>query len=59
MNELCANRGEQVQCKNYAVKGHIYCDPCRLQTGGYNRYNPPSISNHQLATKELDHGSRP
>lgn len=39
----CANNGDQPEwkCRSNAVPGHIYCKPCRLATGGYDRYNPP------------------
>ncbi len=38
----CANQSREpggLKCKNRAVPGHIYCDPCRIALGGYNRYN--------------------
>ena len=43
----CANQSSEKggpKCPNKATTGHIFCDPCRLQTGGYQRYNPPAIN---------------
>lgn len=36
----CENLGKAQNCGNSAASGHIYCKPCRLATGGYDRYNP-------------------
>lgn len=50
----CANSSREKhgpKCKRDAVKGHIYCDPCRLAVGGYNRYNSPRALNATLRTK--------
>lgn len=50
MNELpeyCENSSSEQngpKCKNRAVQGHIYCDPCRIACGGYLRYNPPAVT---------------
>jgi hypothetical protein len=45
----CANSSREKggsKCKNAAVEGHIYCDPCRLALGGYHRYNRPAKRIH-------------
>jgi hypothetical protein len=39
----CANRSSEPQgekCTKPQVKGHIYCNECRIANGGYNRHNP-------------------
>jgi len=41
----CANQNKETKCGRNATPGHIYCNSCRLQTGGYSRYTPPR-SNH-------------
>jgi hypothetical protein len=38
--EHCANSNKSNRCHHEAQLGHIYCKPCRLATGGYDRYNP-------------------
>lgn len=40
----CANQNKETKCGRDAVPGHIYCNSCRLQTGGYNAYNPPRFN---------------
>lgn len=42
VTEICANRKKNTACDRRATPGHIYCKPCRLATGGYDRYNPPA-----------------
>lgn len=40
----CANQSNEPggqKCSNDFVPGHIYCDPCRVANGGYNRYTRP------------------
>lgn len=37
----CANSNKEQSCQRIATPGHIYCNPCRVANGGYNRYNPP------------------
>lgn len=41
----CENQGKtaNTRCDNQAVPGHIYCDPCRLTSGGYARYTSPPV----------------
>ena len=43
----CANQNKEIKCPRDAVKGHCYCKTCRLQTGGFDRYNPPAPSKVQ------------
>ena len=38
----CANHDAQdkhLQCRNKARPGHIYCDRCRAEAGGYVKTN--------------------
>lgn len=36
----CAHSGKEsaVPCERRARPGHILCEPCRIECGGYNRY---------------------
>ena len=40
--EMCANSSKEHRCANRAELGHIFCKPCRLALGGYDRYNRPA-----------------
>jgi hypothetical protein len=56
MTEHCANSSNEKggqKCSAKAVKGHIFCDPCRIATGGYQRHNPqPRHNATQTATSK-------
>lgn len=43
----CANRdnSKAAKCERQASPGHVYCNPCRLATGGYDRYTPSAVQN--------------
>jgi hypothetical protein len=43
-SKLCANSNKEHRCGRDARIGHIYCNPCRLAHGGYNRYSRPALS---------------
>jgi uncharacterized OB-fold protein len=45
-SKKCANSTKEVKCGRDHVPGHIYCTSCRLQTGGYYRYNPAPLITH-------------
>lgn len=41
----CANQSREAggtKCPNHNVPGHIYCTPCYVANGGYDRYNRPA-----------------
>jgi len=42
-NETCANSSSEggPKCHSKTEAAHIYCEPCRLATGGYQRYSAP------------------
>jgi hypothetical protein len=40
----CCNQNKETKCGRDKVPGHIYCNSCRVATGGFNRYNPPRQS---------------
>lgn len=46
LTPYCANGGERDVCRSRAKPGHIYCTPCYVANGGYNRYNPPRADAH-------------
>jgi hypothetical protein len=53
MSEPCANHSaKNRECERPATPGHIYCKPCRLATGGYDRYNPPAVSNRNTKQQQ-------
>ena len=53
MSEICANRAsKEVACGCHATPGHIYCKPCRLATGGYDRYSPPAVPNRNTKQQQ-------
>jgi hypothetical protein len=56
MSTTCANRASKdVTCERQATPGHIYCKPCRLNTGGYDRYNrPPAEPGTQHSSKQQE-----
>jgi hypothetical protein len=46
MNRCANNNEKQPLCRAAPTPGHIYCDPCRIACGGYDRYNPPWPQGH-------------
>jgi hypothetical protein len=36
----CANHKPGEACPRKATPGHVFCNPCRLAHGGYNRTRP-------------------
>ena len=52
----CANQGDSVKCSRLIAPGHIYCPQCRLDNGGYDRYNPPREIATQTATSRSFYG---
>jgi hypothetical protein len=56
MSEPCANHSaKNRECDRQATPGHIYCTPCRVATGGYNRYTSPAVPNRtQNSSKQQE-----
>ena len=56
MTKPCANHtAKNRECARGATPGHIYCNPCRLTTGGYDRYNaPPAKSGTQHSSNQQE-----
>jgi hypothetical protein len=53
--EYCENSSQEqggLKCKARAVHGHIYCKPCRLANGGFDRYNTPAKSHTHHTPQE-------
>jgi hypothetical protein len=36
--DVCAHSDGEPKCPRRAVVGHIFCEPCRIESGGYIRY---------------------